>query len=225
MIKNNILIAFISVFFIGCSSWITGLYYNKDFNKNTPDYSFISICKDSVFYQAHNDILGQADYKGTWELINDTLILNIPKPCKTMSNQLFESRNLNSDLTRFDCKLLRSCGDTMVLSYDTLVINDIMLIPIDSNGIATIENEDIFKIEIIGLFDNFYAQRVFIPKDPKSNDYRLFVGETDEIQLASYSLISDKFLIGRNNLRPIYLENDTLKISAFQFNRHGKCRK
>ena len=210
---------------VSCSNKITGLYYNKDFNKNSPDYSFISICDDSVYYYAHNDILGQADYKGTWIQNGDTLILDIPRPCKTMTSELIEKRNLDSDITRFDCKLLRSCGDTMDLRYDTLVLNDISLIPIDSNGIATNILEDIFKIEIIGMFDDYYSQRVFIPENPKSNDYRIFIGETDEVQLANYSLINQRFLIDKNVLRTIQLDKDTIKISDFEYKRHGKCRK
>ncbi len=122
---------------MSCSNRITGLYYNKDFNKYSPNYSYISICKDSVYYYALNDIIGQADYQGTWIQNGDALILNIPKLCKTMTSRLIEKCNLDSDITRFDCKLLRSFGDTMDLSYDTLVINDISLIPIDSKGIAT----------------------------------------------------------------------------------------
>ena len=115
---------------------ISGIYYNNQFNKYSPDYEFISICSDSVYYSIHNDIMGSGFYKGSWARSLDTLFLHIPQPCNTKFSQLIERTNPNLDKFIFECKLLRSCGDTLSLSYDTLIIDDYVKVPIDSMGFA-----------------------------------------------------------------------------------------
>jgi hypothetical protein len=215
----------IAAFFLAsCSNRVTGLYYDKDFNQNTPDYIFISICSDSVHYLAHNDIIGKADYRGTWKTIADTLILDIPKPCLSRASQLIELNNPSLDTKRIQCSLLRSCGDTLTLAYDTLVINDNIVIPIDSIGNAYHQVESINKIEINGMFDESFTDTIFYLNESTKNEISLRIGETDEWQLASFSLLNSKYLIDGNSLRVISQTEDSVEISKFKYRRHGKCK-
>ena len=220
------LILFISITFLifSCSIGIDGTYYNK---KSNLDYSTISICKDSVYYYGYVVGLGTANYKGTWRINKDTLELNIPKPCKTMNSQLIEDFNFNSGMKLFDCKILRSCGDTMTVFWDTLIINDTLSIQIDSVGKVKTKIGKVEKIEFVPLvFKDLYPETVFIPTNSKSNQFEILIGETDEVQLANYSLIHQRFLITNSSLQAIYTRKDSIEISDFKYKRHKrKCVK
>ncbi len=222
MTKIQFLFFISSLFLLSCSNSITGFYYNKDANKYLYGYNFISINKDSVYYLAYNGIIGKASYSGTWERIADTLFLDIPAPCTNKTGLLIEGVDEKDDSTRFDCKILRSCGDTMSVFYETLIINDTLPIQIE-NGLAVLKSIDISKIEIKQNIS--YTNSIFFLKNSKSNRNLLFLGESDAVQDASYSLVSRKFLIQGESLFPIDSRGEQEEIIDFNIKRHGKAKR
>ena len=66
------------VFLMGCSA--SRLYYNKSWNKDTPDALFIELCEDNRFkFYVWQDILGEGIESGTYQQIDDTLIFHPAK--------------------------------------------------------------------------------------------------------------------------------------------------
>ena len=90
-------------------------------------------------------------------------------------------------------------------------------------GFAHVNMKRIKKISFIGLLDENYETKDFYLKNELSNDNLLYIGETDKVQFITYLMLTKKFIIKRNNIFPIYLENGLEKVSDFKFRRHGKC--
>lgn len=227
--KNNCFFLILIIINGSCSN-ITGLYYNKDFNKNTPDYAYISLCEDSIYYSVHNDIAGSGTFSGTWKRNDDTLILDIPAPWKAKKSFLIEKKNTKNDYVKFQCKILQSSGDTLnSIFIDTLIINEYIRLPLNSEGKANSDIKQVHKIEYKGIMlfnDRKKYSQIFYPKDSTSKHFELFIGQTDDIQPTIYSaFVWKKFLINGRKLHGIYYEDGRVKVVKFAYRRHGKCRK
>ena len=177
---------------MGCSA--SGLYYNKSWNKDTPDALFIELCEDNRFkFYVWQDIIGEGIESGTYQQIGDTLIFH---PAKRFQKPVTKVKAFTSDRskTRLQFYTIHALGDTISLGYgDTLVVNDDRL-PLDSTGVVELMATPNDSIQIQPLLVDFLSlEDTNFLLDTTKNEFIFYISQ-GEWQPFSYYMAQGKML-------------------------------
>ena len=212
----NKLIPILFAFLIS-SCGISGLYYNKKWNKHTPDALFIELCKDGTFkFYVWQDVLGEGLEYGNWHRIRDTIVFEPVKQYSPPITKVYASRT-NDSKTRLTFNAVHALGDTIQLGYgDTLIIGD-RKVPIDTTGTVILDfrpNEiriQPWLSQITNLTDTIFQ----LENDKNEFDFYISRGEW---QPFSYDWAKGKMIKSFNALYDIKDNGEVEK--DFKWKRH-----
>ena len=204
--------------FLISSCGISGLYYNKKWNKHTPDALFIELCNDGTFkFYVWQDVLGEGLEYGSWHRIKDTIVFEPVKQYSAPVTKVYSSKTTDLN-TRLTFNAVHALGDTLQLGYGDTLIVDNRKIPIDSTGTVILDFHPENEIIIQPLFPQFtnLADTVFqLDKGKNAFDFYISRGEW---QPFSYEWAKGKMIKRFNALYDIKDNGEIEK--DFKWKRH-----
>jgi hypothetical protein len=195
---KNLVSIFIAFLLSSCG--ISGLYYNKNWNKHSPDALFIELCGNGTFkFYVWQDILGEGLESGIWHRRGDTIIFEATKRFNPPMTKVYSEIG-DSYQSRLTFYAVHAIGDTIQLGMlDSLIIQD-KSYPLDSTGTVYLDSITEGPIQIkpwslgmLNLTDTIFHL------DPTKNEFDFYISR-GEWQPFSYYMIEGKMLLKGNKL-------------------------
>jgi hypothetical protein len=223
------LIILLGVAFMACHP-VKGLYRHQ-ICKHGPNCFYYEFCPDGTFhYYYWQDVLGSDVYTGSYEVKQDTLILEPDKILYEQKSRLVQKVGPGEEIN-IEINLLRPSRlgetDTLKVSWLLYIDNDESFVETNESGKILLDRKGIKSIKVVDYFTQFGGPPLIQLRDsifkidPGINQIEINVAEV-EYQPSMYDWMTKKFVIKKGKLFPLTFEPEMAYLGTKTYYRRVK---